>query len=232
MYNFLLFDADDTLLDFQKAQLFGFMDVLIEFDIKFTQPLYDQYRDINHHLWNCFEKGQLSKTDVQKDRFTTFFELLGKNIDGEIANQVYQKSLESQTWLIPYAIDVCMQLAKNHIITVVTNGVGQTQMKRLNTSLINPCISNIVISENIGFSKPDVRFFDYVLNLLGCPKMEDVLLIGDSLSSDIQGAINIGVDSCWFNPHKQPNTHNINCNYEISDLRQLLDIVNKPISDL
>ena len=118
-----------------------------------------------------------------------------------------------------------VKLSQNHTLSIVTNGVGMTQKKRFSSSEISPYFSNILISEDIGIAKPDKRFFDEVFKVINCAEKSQILLVGDSLSSDIQGANNAGIDCCWFNPKCAKLDKPLQITYTITDLRQLSDIV-------
>lgn len=224
MYSDILFDADDTLLDFQKAQLYGFREVLHHYDVEFSQQVYEIYTNINHRLWTQYENGIITKDCVQTQRFSEFFRSINKSVDGNEANCAYQNSLENQSWLIPYAKEVCEYLSKKYTITIITNGVGRTQMRRISSSAISPFISHIVVSEDIGFAKPDKRFFDYVMDKLNC-NSEKIIIVGDSLSSDIQGANNANIDAYWYNPNMHPLGKQLFVKGVITDLRQLINIL-------
>ena len=225
MYTHILFDMDDTLLDFQKAEYESFKRVLFFYNIPFSLELYEQYKSINHSLWKQFEAGQLSKVVVQNERFSAFFNCLNKRINGESANSMYQVFLSEQTWTVPHAKKVCMELSKTHSLSIVTNGVGKTQMNRFTLSELSPFFSHLIISEDIGVAKPDKRFFDAAFKIIGRTDNKKVLLVGDSLSSDILGAFNAKIDCCWFNPNKRAPDINVSFTYEISNLMQLLDII-------
>lgn len=225
MYTNILIDADDTLLDFQKAQLYGFQTVLEHYGFVFSQELYDTYLKINHSLWSKFEKDMIDKDTVQKERFFELFKSINKEVDGYEADHIYQQSLENQTWLLPYAEEVCKNISTKCTLTIVTNGVGRTQKKRITSSAISPYITNIFISEDIGIAKPDKRFFDFVLNAINCYDTRKILLVGDSITSDIKGANNANIDACWYNPYMKVLNQNFTVRYIISDLRQLLEII-------
>lgn len=224
MYSHILFDMDDTIFDFQKAQFVSFKYVLAKYNIIFSENIYRMYCDINHNLWRQFDEGVLSKDTVQNERFTQFFNVLGKNINGKQANLLYQESLACQSWLLPYAKDTCMELSKQHTLFIVTNGVGITQKNRFLSSEIAPCFSGVLISEDIGVAKPNKEFFYAVFKRIGPIEINKVLLVGDSLTSDIQGANNIGIDCCWFNPKGAILDRKVKITYTITDLRQLIDI--------
>lgn len=225
MYAHILFDMDDTILDFQKAQFVSFKYVLEKLGIPFSLEAYHSYEEINHSLWRQFDEGILTKDAVQRERFTQFFNTMNRNIDGNIANSIYQDSLANQTWLIPYAKETCMELSKTHTLSIVTNGVGATQKKRFLLSGIAPYFATIIISEDIGVAKPDRKFFDEASKLINCAEKDNILLVGDSLTSDIQGANNVGIDCCWFNPKGGALNRQLQITYTITDLRQLLDLV-------
>lgn len=226
MYKHIFLDADDTLFDFKKAQLQSVAEIIKSYHIPFSEEVYSGYDCINHSLWQRFEMGELTKDEVQRERFSLFFNTQGIQVDGDLVNLQYQKSLEKQTHLVPYAEVVCKELSKKCILTIITNGVGKTQMQRIKASPLSVYIDNIVISEEIGVAKPSREFFEYALNVVGNPSKKDVLIVGDSLFSDIQGANNIGIDACWYNPNQTQVVNTINIKYVISDLREIIAIVN------
>lgn len=225
MYLHILFDMDDTLLDFQKAQFVSFNAVLREFRIPFSENVYHCYEKINHSLWHKFEEGLMTKEEVQNERFAQFFIAMGLKIDGKQANQIYQKNLAAQYWLNPHAKETCRELSKRYSLSIVTNGVGITQRKRFNSSEISCYFSNLIISEDIGAAKPDKKFFEEAFKVIGCFEKDRILLVGDSLSSDIQGANNIGIDCCWYNPQKIALNKQAEIKHTITDLRQLTRIL-------
>lgn len=225
MYDYILFDMDDTIFDFQRAQLLSFKGVLSKFNILYSLEYYNLYREINHELWQQFDNKKVSKDFVQTERFNHFFRAIGMNLDGNYANRVYQDLLSFQSWLMPYSKEVCAKLAEEHTLLIVTNGVGKTQKKRLFSSAVAPYFTNILVSEDVGVAKPDKNFFDVAFKMMKCNDASRMLLVGDSLSSDINGANNAGIDSCWLNPAGNSIERDINITYAINDLRQLLDIV-------
>lgn len=225
MYNYVLFDADNTLLDFNAAQFHGFSNMLQYYGIDFTESIFEKYQIINHALWHQFEQGILSKEKVQSQRFKKLFDSLGYDIDGMDAERIYQLSLQNQCWLMPYADEVCKILYPSTNLSIVTNGVGSTQIARVKNSEIGKYMSSLVISEEVGYAKPDPRFFSEAFRIIGCTQDDHILIVGDSLTSDIQGGINSGIDTCWYNPNMQEYDSNVKINYIIHDLRELLSIV-------
>lgn len=225
VYTHILLDADNTLLDFDKAQLISFVEVLEYYNLEFSETLYEQYVQINHNLWNQFEAGILSKDIIISKRFSEFFAASRLSVDGAQANLIYQRSLQKQSWLMPFAKEVCNKLSNHAILSIVTNGVGDTQTQRITHSDIWEYISFLIISEIIGVTKPHVEFFHETFKIIGCTNTDKILIVGDSLSSDIQGGINSGIDTCWYNPKKLKNENNLKIDYIISDLRDLINII-------
>ena len=225
MYNHILFDADNTLLDFDKAQLISFKTTLLYFGVEFSKEIYKKYELINHNLWHQFERGIISKEVVQIKRFLDLFDTLGIHINAEHANSIYQRELCKQSWLIPHAEEICKELFLNATLSIVTNGVGDTQTKRIASSEINKYISFIVISEIIGYAKPNIEFFNETFKVIGCRKTDKVLIVGDSIESDIIGGKNAGIDTCWYNPHGLTPPPNLKINHIIADLYDLKRLV-------
>lgn len=227
-YTHILFDADDTLLDFQKAEKYALLDTLKSYNIELTNEIYATYQLINHELWSDFERGKVSKEFVQTTRFEKLFSKLQLVASGEEGNEKYQSFLCCQTWLVPHAKDVCEKLSKDAKLVIVTNGVGKTQEARIRNSALSSYITELIVSENIGYQKPDLKYFEYTFKTIGISPLErkNVLLVGDSMVSDIQGAINAGIDSCWFNPKKSIPCQPYFPTFTIDNLIQLLDIVN------
>ena len=227
MYSHILIDMDDTLFDFQRAQDSCFRDVLRYYSEEYTTEKYNRYSAINHSLWRLAENQIMRREDVQCQRFIDFFAELNKTVNGEDANRVFQDSLAKQAWLIPEATDVCRILSKNHILAIITNGIADTQYQRLNTSAISCFFSEIIVSEAVGFEKPNVLFFKKAFDLLHFYDTSKMLVVGDSLTSDIRGARNVGIDSCWYNPNKQLPVADCQPTYIISELKELLTIVSE-----
>ena len=225
MYDHILFDADNTLLDFDKAQIISFKSVIANFGLCFSEKIYKEYELINHNLWHRYEQGIISKEYVQATRFSDFFNNLGMSVDGKYANSIYQRELSKQSWLLPHSVEICKELFPYTTLSIVTNGVGDTQAKRISNSEIYKYISFLVISDIIGYAKPSMEFFSEAFKIIGCKDTNRILIVGDSIASDIQGGINSGIDTCWYNPTGIEPPPNLRINYIISDLYDLKGIV-------
>ena len=208
-YKYLLFDLDDTLLNFQQAQELAFKKLLEDERIEYSYKLFEQYEEINKALWRRFEKGELANTEVTSQRFIQFFELFNKSVDG---NQLFEG-----------IVDMLDRLRKTHKLYVASNGIGVTQHTRLKNNDLNKYFEKIFISEELGSKKPDREFFEKIFVEVGVENKGEVLMIGDTLTSDILGANNIGIDSCLVDIHNVEHseiipTYKINKTIDILEL--------------
>lgn len=221
-----MFDADNTLFDFDKAEYHAFGKALrvngFELDYEYAYKL---YHGINKSLWEEFEKGEVTKAVLTIRRFEKTFEKLGIKCEPESFNQLYMKLLGDGNFLYAGAEDICRKLCARCRLFIITNGVGTTQRRRFDASPIKPYFEDIFISEEIGFQKPDKRYFDSVFKKIPEINPSSALVVGDSLTSDIKGANNAGLDSCWYNPKKLPAYTDMSYTYMITDLKELEAIV-------
>lgn len=224
-YPYLLLDADNTLFDFSAANHNAFAQVCAYCGIPYTEENYQCYESFNQPLWTAFDRGEVTKDFLVIERFRRF--LQAKQIDRDPAkcNKLHLHHLGQSTVLLPYAEEICRTLSQTHKLYIVTNAVASVQKRRLAESSIAPYITDAFISEDAGAAKPSQAYFDYVFARVPELTKDNCLLIGDSLSSDIKGANNIGVPCCWYNLHGDSRPADLRIDYEITDLRQLLDIV-------
>ncbi|MTV82060.1 YjjG family noncanonical pyrimidine nucleotidase [Secundilactobacillus folii] len=225
-YQNLLFDIDDTLLNFQAAEKQALGGLFKELDQPLTPATYAYYHKLNISLWQQFERREIDKPTLLVQRFTTLFTHLGEpNIDGKRMEERYRFYLSQGHEPMPHAPEVLTDLSRNHDLYVVTNGVAKTQQKRLTEAHFNHFFKRVFISELVGAQKPERAFFQRVTAHIQAYQPEQTLVIGDSLSSDIQGAESFGLDSVWFNPDHQPNKTNVKPTFEIDQLTDLEKIV-------
>lgn len=224
MYKYILLDADNTLFDFDKAEALSLKATLEHLGIEYSEDANSTYSQINLSLWKLYEKNLIEKETIKTRRFSELFQYLGVGADPWLANEVYRKNLETKTILLPYAEEVCEELSRHFVLAILTNGIATTQRSRFGASSINRYIKHHIISEELGTAKPHKEFFDAAFGIIGCTA-ENALMVGDSLSSDIQGAINAGLNCCWYNPKGLSNEDGYDIDYEISDLRELKNIL-------
>lgn len=224
-YKYLLFDVDGTLLDFDKAEQYALEYTFRHYDIPLTYEINQRYEEINKKLWKDFENGLIDKKTVVYSRFVLLFKEFNIPVDGIAFEDDYQKALGQGYFVLPHTIEVLSALYQKYPLYVVTNGVSQTQYSRLEGTDIKKYFQNIFVSEDIGHQKPSKEYFDYCFKNIDKIDLSKTLIIGDSLSSDIQGGINAGIDTCWFNPNHLDKPEAMLINYEIHDLRELLQLL-------
>lgn len=225
-YPYLLFDADDTLFDFPRASARAFSFMCDRHGIPDTPEVQQLYHQINLELWAAFDRGEVTKEFVTLERYIRFLRALGSAEDPARCNEDYLSALGECVYPLPHAEEVCRALVEQgHLLYIVTNAVASVQRSRLKGSVFSRLITDAFISEDAGASKPDPAYYDYVRRRLPGMTAENCLVIGDSLATDIRGANNAGLRCCWFNPGRKPRPTDLRIDYEIADLRQLLEIV-------
>lgn len=228
-FDWILFDADNTLFDFDKAQEHALKTAisgtLQNYHMTYSDEILQKYAAINHDLWNKFELGSVTKDRLQIKRFEDLFNVLEVEEDAVRFNAQYMAALSEGTFLLDSAKELCETLSRSCKLALVTNGVSKTQHKRFENSEVKEYFVDIFVSEDTGFQKPKKEYFDYVLEHTGITDKERVLIVGDSLSSDIKGGNNAGIPSCWFNPHMLPNNSDAVCDYEVHKLNEVIPIV-------
>ena len=227
-YTTLLFDADNTLLDFDKTERCALTKLLEYYSLPVTEENCKVYSQINDGLWKQFEKGEIEKAQIKSTRFRKFFEFLKveHSIDPIEANDRYIGYLREGGHIIDGADTLLKNLKdKVYSIYIITNGIALTQAIRFEKSGLLPFITDVFVSETIGFQKPKKEYFDYVLENIAEKDTKKVLVIGDSLSSDIQGAINSDLDYIWYNHKNAEIPHGIIPTSVITDIRKLNDIL-------
>ncbi|HZM20534.1 MAG TPA: YjjG family noncanonical pyrimidine nucleotidase [Anaerolineales bacterium] len=222
-YAWLWFDADGTLFDYDQAEITALTKTFALLKLPFEAGHLDIYREINHGLWQALERQEIAPEVLQVRRFELLLENLG--LDGSPAEMstAYVEQLGLCTDLMDGAYNVLQAFHRISHIAIVTNGLQAVQRSRLARSRISDFITDIIISEEVGAAKPQAAFFDAAFARLGQPAKSDVLIIGDSLTSDIQGGMDYGIDTCWYNPTNELLPDHLKVTYEIRHLRDLLE---------
>ena len=199
-YDIILLDADDTVFDFGQAELLALKRLFMMYGIPYTDANIRDYQEINDGLWKQFETGAITKDFLLDHRFAFYFAAKGIQADGVKANQDYLDGLAEGNILLPGALEVVKRMKELGCrVYLATNGVTRVQKKRLATSEICGLCDGIFVSEEAGSQKPQKEYFDFVFSRLGNPDKKRVLMVGDSLSSDIKGAVEYGLPCCWLN---------------------------------
>lgn len=223
-YQWLLFDADGTLFDYYQAEDAALSQNLALHGLAF-QPNYQiRYREINHQFWLRFEQKLVTPEELRVGRFRQLFAELNIGYDVAAFSETYLEQLGQQAPLIEGAAELLQKLSQHHQLVLITNGLADVQYPRLARSGLQPYFSAIIVSDEVGVAKPNPLIFDEAFNRIGTPPKTDVLIIGDSLSSDMTGGINYGIDTCWYNPNGQQANPNLPITYEIKQLEELVHI--------
>lgn len=225
-YDILLFDIDNTILDFDKSEEQALRFAFRDMGWEFSQQILEIYRRNNIAQWQLFEQGKLTKPEVLTSRFAETFKEIGKDpaLAPQTAN-LYEEYLKYGFFVFPHAKTVLKRLQKTHRLYIVSNGVAEIQNSRMKGSGLEKYFIARFVSEEVGYPKPQKPYFDYCFAHIGVTDRSKVLIIGDSLTSDIQGGVNAEIDTCWINPSHKANNSALKPTYEIDDLRQLLKIV-------
>lgn len=224
-YKWLLFDADDTLFDYQSAEAGALAETFADFGYPYEAAYTTTYRRINGALWAAFEQGQVDQNELRVRRFEQFFAALALPVDARVAGEKYLAHLGNQSRLLNGAVELVRALSEKYRLMLITNGIPEVQRPRLARSGIAGYFADIVISGEVGVAKPDARIFDEAFARMGQPRRADVLIIGDSLSSDMQGGCGYGIDTCWYNPGRKENASALPIKYEIDDLQALWSLL-------
>ena len=232
-YTTLLLDIDGTLLDFAAAEHQAFGKAMSLHGFTATDEEYRLYSGINKALWEAFERGEVEREELLVLRFRRLLEALQRNGDPVLIEQDYQRLLGECAVLMDGAEEILSYLAPKYALYVVTNGVEETQRNRLRLSGIERYMDGVFISESIGYQKPQKEFFDCCFAQIPEKGKDRFLIIGDSFTSDIQGGINAGIDTCWFHPTGEPGTDKIQTrkvregflDLEIGSLHDLMELL-------
>jgi 2-haloacid dehalogenase len=224
-YNWLLLDADGTLFDYDRAEVEALQKTFEQMGCDFQPGYVENYRHINGRMWLEFEQGLTTPDRIKLERFELLFQATGVVCDPAEFSRAYLENLATIRHLIPGAEQAIKSLHGQVGMVIITNGLQSVQRRRLHGSPIAAYVSDIVISEEVGAAKPDIQIFEAAFRSMGQPGKAEVLMVGDSLSSDIRGGNNYGIDTCWFNPSRRARNLPVEICYEITHLSELPGIV-------
>lgn len=224
-YDIVMFDADGTLFDFDRAQEAAFYDAFARKGYQIGPDVLGVYESINRELWAKLERGEVTRKELLQARFRELFDRFGIDLDPAQFNRSYMESLSCAGFLIGGALELLEALEGRVRMIMVTNGVLKTQRGRVKQAGIERFFSDFIVSEEVGFDKPDLRFFEKALAAAGGVPKERILVVGDSISADITGANNAGIPCCWYNPGGLPAPENLIIDHQIRTHRELIPIV-------
>lgn len=223
-YKYILLDADNTLYDFDLAEHDALHATMAEFGVSLSEEEHSVYHGINDNLWKMLERGETTREELKTRRFDEFAEYLGMKdrLNAEELAKGYVVNLAKQCQLIDGAEALCRELSKKYRLSLITNGLTNTQRSRISLSPLPKYFTDIFISEEMGCAKPSVEFFDCVRKTIGDDDLSAYLVIGDSLSSDIQGAVNFGCDSVWISRDGKSDPRPT---YTVTELSEIYGII-------
>lgn len=231
MLKAILFDIDNTLLSFDEYVKESMKNGFKKFGIgRYEDEMFYIFNQINTGLWQAIEKGEIDFEELQKKRWNMIFECLGITADGEAFEKYFRECLFESAIPVDGAIELLKYLRDKYTLCVASNGPYLQQVNRLKVSGMLPYFSDLFISEEIGSSKPSERFFDTCIDRLNM-KLEqeiqpcEIMIIGDSLSSDMAGGIQFGMQTCFYNPDKKSIPCEMNLNYHVASLKEIKNIL-------
>ena len=241
-YKYILFDADGTLFDYHRAESESLRKTFEHYGIEDKDSeISALYNKINHKCWSMFEKKQLTLDQLRVKRFSELIEegRLG-SIDPLEMGEKYLGYLAAAADMIEGAPELLEKLYGNYSLVMITNGISEIQHSRIKEADIGKYFDAVIISDEVGFQKPASEYFDITMEKIGNPDKSEVIIIGDSLTSDIAGGNRYGIDTCWINiknsepvcPYntkikagKEGLSDDFTPDYEVNNLFQIIEIV-------
>ena len=225
MIEFLFLDLDDTILDFHKAERIALSKTIRDFGVEPTEDVLTLYHGINKWHWEQLELGKLTRDEVLVNRFGVLFRELGVEVDAKKCAKVYEQNLSIGHYFLPGAEEAVDALHRKYRLFLTSNGTASVQKGRMTSANLYRFFEKVFVSQEIGHNKPSREYFDACFTQIPDFDREKAIIVGDSLTSDIQGGINAGIATCWVNPHHKPGRPDIRVDYEIEALSQLEDLL-------
>ena len=221
-YQGILFDLDMTIFDFDAGNRAAVNALMDELDYH-SPNRFEEYEAINLACWAALERGELRQSELRYVRFARFFRSYGLPGDSRAAADRFVQLLGAQAILLPHAEEALRAVAARRPVAFLTNGISQVQWSRLRRSSVRDVPVDMIVSEEVGVSKPSPMLFNFALKKLGWNRRE-TLMVGDSPTSDIAGANAAGIDACWLNPAGKPLPKGVHAEYVIGDIRECVEI--------
>lgn len=225
-YKTILFDVDNTLFDFNKDQETAFKEAMDKIGYPYTEEMYENYNQINMGMWEMLNRGEMTAEELSVKRFEEFFEKYHIKQDAQIFSSLLTEAFQKTGTPIKGSREMLEQLKDKCELVIISNGFKRQQYHRLDNARFSNYFTRIFLSEEVGYNKPDKNFFDIVLQNIENKQKSKILVVGDSITADIVGGKNSGIDTCWYNPKNKENKTDVKPNYEIKDFQELLKIIN------
>lgn len=221
MIEFLFLDLDDTILDFHKAERLAIAKTFRQLGIDPTEAVLQRYHVINQSCWKQLEKGLMTRQEVLVQRFARLFEELGATVDAALCAMTYEHNLSIGHYFLPGAEEAVIRLSQKYRLFIASNGTASVQHGRMTSADLYRWFEKVFISQELGVNKPGAGFFQLAFDQIPGFDPKKAIMVGDSLSSDIQGGINAGILTCWINPGHAPADPAIPADFEIESITQL-----------
>lgn len=227
LYKWILFDLDNTLMDFHEASRLSLKSLLEQNGKNYTSEIYEFYHQSNLKVWKAFEQNEIDAATLRYLRFELFLSGMSWEFNAVDWGKSYLAGIVKFSKLFAQANEILRYTKKKYKVALVTNGLREVQRPRLKKCGIYEMFDQIVVSDEIGYSKPDIEFFDYIFKQVGPHKRDEFLIVGDSLSSDMAGGKNAGIDTCWIDNENMMAKLEIKpeVNYHITELNELFRII-------
>ncbi len=220
-YDWILFDADETLFSFDAFK--GLKTMFARLGVDFTEQDFSEYQHINKPLWVRYQNGEISAAQLQQDRFLSWAERLSTT--ALELNRLFLEAMADICQVLPGVKELLDLIGSKAQLGIITNGFTQLQQIRLEKTGLSEYFQHVIISEEIGVAKPDRAIFDFALDKMGQPDRNKVLMVGDNVHSDVLGGLNAGVETCWINWNQDAKPEHIDPHFQVTDwfeLKQLL----------
>lgn len=221
-FDTVLLDIDDTLFDFRKSSFQALVKAFAAIGQPFTWEDMPAYEVFNNELWESYERGEIEKSFIYPERFRRYFASIGLEADPGLVNQMYLHALSEGQNFMPHCRELLQALHGKYLVVIVTNGESSTQKRRIERSGMAQYFDHVFISEELGTKKPANDFYDKVFSAIGPERRKSAIMVGDSLSSDMQGGRNAGIATCFYGEKSRADER---CDYVIEDLLALLPIL-------
>lgn len=224
-YKNILFDLDNTIFDTQKNATLALHKMSIAKSFPFNPDQMNWWFEVNDLLWGKFETGLISRKELLDSRFKTFFGKYNIEVDSAKFEKEFQALFAAEHSLMPNAVDMLESVGQNHNLFVVSNGSKQKQLTQLAGADISKYFDEVFLAEDIGYKKPDTQFFDSVKSDINGATLSNMLVVGDSLTADIDGANRSHLDSVWYDTECSGSKSEIKPTYTITNLNELPNLV-------
>ena len=218
MKKIVLLDLDNTIIDFNECARHSIINIFSELGFEYSEKVFKTFIYENVKIWKMLEKGEITKADLRANRWNIILEKLGIEYDGTIIEEKFENGVAQGAYAVEGAYELLGYLYPKYELYIVSNGFRFVQESRLKIGDFRKYFKDIFLSEDIGIQKPAKEFFDYCFEKLEHPKKDEVLLIGDSLSADIIGGLNYGIECIWFNKNGDELPENIKPTYIVDKL--------------